>query len=105
MIVIIYVKMLTNMTDKAGDNAKKKLDATVIPTAPATSLMDACLSMRIEEDKLHRIHGRQIALHQWMVDMAIWDYRALTMVKCSNSHDSPMAPFCGYECFQASSHP
>ena len=50
MIIIIYVKMLTNMTDEAGDDAKKKVEVTAIPTAPATPPMEACLPLRIEED-------------------------------------------------------
>ena len=50
-------------------------------------------------------HSQKIALHQRMVDMAIRDYRALTMVKYSNSQDSPMAPCCGCQCPQASSCP
>ena len=51
MIVIIYVKMLTNMTDKAGDAAEKKVEVTAIPTAPATPPTEACLPLRIKKDK------------------------------------------------------
>ena len=54
MIIIIYVKMLTNMTDKAGDAAEKKVEVTAIPTAPATPPTEACLLLRIEEDKSTR---------------------------------------------------
>ena len=52
MSVIIYVKMLTNMTDETGGDAEMKVEATAIPTTSATPLTEACLPMRIEEDKL-----------------------------------------------------
>ena len=51
MIVINCVKMLTNMTDEAGGYAEKKAEVTVIPTAPVTPPTEACLAIRIEEDK------------------------------------------------------
>ena len=51
MIVIIYVKMLTTMTYEAGDNAEKKVEVTVILTALTTPPTEACLPLRIEEDK------------------------------------------------------
>ena len=51
MIIIIYLKMLTNMTDEAGDDAEKKVEVTAIPTAPATPPTKACLPLWIKEDK------------------------------------------------------
>ena len=51
MIVVIYVKMLTTVTDEAGDDFKKKVEMTAIPTASATPPMEACLLLQIEEDK------------------------------------------------------
>ena len=51
MIIIIYVKMLTNMTDEVGDDAEKKVEVTAIPTAPATPPTKACLPLWIKEDK------------------------------------------------------
>ena len=51
MIVIICVKLLTNMTDKAGGNAEKKVEVTASLTAPATPPTEACLTIRIKEDR------------------------------------------------------
>ena len=54
MIVIIYVEMLTNMTDKACGDTEKKVEVTAIPTAPATPPTEACLLLWTKEDKLTR---------------------------------------------------
>ena len=51
MIIIIYVKMPTSMTDEAGDEAEKKVEVTAILTVPVTPPTQACLLLRIEEDK------------------------------------------------------
>ena len=51
MIVIIYVKMLTTVTDKAGDDALKKVEVTAILAVPAMPPTEACLPLRIKEDK------------------------------------------------------
>ena len=42
MIVILYVKMLTNMTDEAGGDAEKKVEVTAIPTTPTMPPTEAC---------------------------------------------------------------
>jgi hypothetical protein len=39
------------VTDEAGDDAEKKVEVTAILTAPATPPTEACLPLRIEEDK------------------------------------------------------
>ena len=39
------------MTDEAGGNVEKKVEVIAISTAPATPPTEACLPMRIEEDK------------------------------------------------------
>ena len=51
MIIVIYVKMLKNMTDEAADDAEKKVEVTAIQTAPATPPTEACPPLRNEEDK------------------------------------------------------